>query len=73
MFKFFWSKARHRGDGISQSDDLWRRDPLSHPALRAMTERELADLPMEPCCFLAEPERGASVKKNPPTHEQRAG
>ncbi|MCM2472593.1 hypothetical protein HGO38_03760 [Rhizobium sp. CG5] len=73
MFKFFWSKARHRGDRISQGDDVWRRDPLSHPALRVMTERELADLPMEPRCFLAEPEREVPVKKNPPTHEQRAG
>lgn len=24
----------------------WRRDPLSHPALRDMDERELADLPL---------------------------
>lgn len=23
----------------------WMRDPLSHPALQAMNERELADLP----------------------------
>lgn len=73
MFKFFWSKAGNRGDSISQSDDVWRRDPLSHPALRVMTERELADLPMEPLFFLAEPERGAPVKKNPPTQEQMAG
>ena len=24
----------------------WRRDPLSHPALMNMSERELADLPL---------------------------
>ncbi|KAB2951496.1 MAG: hypothetical protein F9K19_18715 [Rhizobiaceae bacterium] len=24
----------------------WRRDPLSHPVLSAMNERELADLPL---------------------------
>jgi len=23
----------------------WRRDPLSHPAIEAMSERELGDLP----------------------------
>jgi len=26
-------------------DVAWRRDPLSHPALRAMSQRELGDLP----------------------------
>ncbi|MEO3427902.1 hypothetical protein AAFN88_03530 [Pelagibius sp. CAU 1746] len=26
----------------------WRRDPLAHPALRAMTQRELGDLPFDP-------------------------
>jgi len=25
----------------------WRRDPLSHPAIRNMTERERADLPFD--------------------------
>ncbi len=25
---------------------VWRGDPLSHPALSAMNERELADLPL---------------------------
>jgi hypothetical protein len=26
----------------------WRRDPLSHPALARMTQRELGDLPFDP-------------------------
>jgi len=25
----------------------WRRDPLSHPALQAMTRRQLDDLPID--------------------------
>jgi hypothetical protein len=29
-------------------DGAWRRDPLSHPVLRIMSERELADLPFDP-------------------------
>ncbi len=28
--------------------EAWWRDPLSHPAIRAMTERERADLPFRP-------------------------
>ncbi len=31
----------------------WRRDPLSHPALNAMSERELADLPLAQPRFVA--------------------
>jgi hypothetical protein len=26
----------------------WRRDPLAHPVLRRMTQRELGDLPFDP-------------------------
>lgn len=26
----------------------WRRDPLAHPAIRAMSQREIADLPFDP-------------------------
>ncbi|WP_299400201.1 hypothetical protein [Pelagibius sp.] len=26
----------------------WRRDPLTHPALQAMSQRELGDLPFDP-------------------------
>lgn len=28
--------------------EAWRRDPLAHPALQAMSQRELADLPFDP-------------------------
>ena len=40
-----------RGLSIKLSDDdlqrraEWSRDPLAHPALETMSERELADLP----------------------------
>ncbi|WP_340116310.1 hypothetical protein [Pelagibius sp. 7325] len=27
------------------ADAVWRRDPLAHPALRTMSQRELGDLP----------------------------
>ena len=30
--------------------ESWRRDPLSHPALQAMSQRELGDLPFDPRC-----------------------
>lgn len=29
---------------------LWGRDPLAHPAIRRMSERERADLPLVPAC-----------------------
>lgn len=29
----------------------WLRDPLSHPALEAMSARELGDLPFGRACF----------------------
>lgn len=74
MFKFFWNiTRRQRADAIRQSAEIWRLDPLSHPALLDMTERELADLPMEPLCFLAEPEHAVPLKKNPPTRTRMAG
>lgn len=31
----------------------WRRDPMSHPVLRSMDERELADLPFGQARFTA--------------------
>ena len=34
-------------DACPGADD-WRRDPLSHPDLRRMSLRELADLPFDP-------------------------
>ena len=35
-------------DRTADEDD-WRRDPLAHPALAAMSPRELADLPFDRC------------------------
>lgn len=29
----------------------WRRDPLSHPDIQRMSERERADLQFMPCCI----------------------
>lgn len=29
------------------NSSVWLQDPLAHPVLRAMSQRELADLPME--------------------------
>lgn len=29
-------------------EEKWRCDPLAHPALATMNQRELADLPFEP-------------------------
>lgn len=36
--------VRRLGETDCDSPDVWR-DPLSHPALRSMSERQLADLP----------------------------
>lgn len=47
MFKFFWRRsASRRFDEAS-----YVQDPLSHPALAAMSERQLADLPFDPYAF----------------------
>ena len=54
MFKFLLSNLRMgepacRPRNTSRAwQDLrlqWRRDPLSHPAIKAMSERERGDLP----------------------------
>ena len=42
MFKFFW---RLREPEAETTGD-WRHDPTRHPALRAMSLKELGDLPM---------------------------
>lgn len=34
--------------GRAAEEAFWARDPLSHPVLSAMTERDLADLPFDP-------------------------
>lgn len=47
MLKFFFS--RHDRDGMSRRCDPatanWLRDPLAHPDIEAMDERQRADLP----------------------------
>lgn len=32
----------------------WSKDPLSHPDLQVMSERELADLPFDPGTIVSE-------------------
>ena len=49
--------ARRRQARVARAKaqaDRWTRDPLSHPALRAMSARELADLPLDPGLFRQE-------------------
>ncbi len=38
----------------SADDEDWRRDPLAHPVLAAMSPVELADLPFDRCQRLAQ-------------------
>ena len=33
---------------VRPDDDKWWRDPLSHPDIQAMSERQRADLPFDP-------------------------
>lgn len=51
MLQFFSIVARALSPrppaaGTLSEAERWRRDPLSHPVLRAMSQRELADLPI---------------------------
>ena len=41
-------------------------DPIDHPAIAAMSSRELADLPLSP-------ERGDSARASPPGPDRRFG
>jgi hypothetical protein len=43
VFKFFWKIA---SSGDARSTPAWLQDPLNHPDVRAMSLRELADLPL---------------------------
>lgn len=50
MLKFILSQFRHRaGPSRPALEEVlclqWVRDPLSHPVLEGMSERELGDLP----------------------------
>ncbi|NML75091.1 hypothetical protein HHL25_13245 [Rhizobium sp. S-51] len=47
MLKFF-SISRFSGRLFSDATRDWSRDPLSHPAISAMDQRRLADLPLMP-------------------------
>lgn len=53
MFNALWhalgARARRRTDPRN-----WRCDPLAHPDVSAMNQRELADLPFEPFFTRAE-------------------
>lgn len=40
--------GQHVVDRNEPDEVRWRRDPLSHPDLRRMSQRELADLPFDP-------------------------
>lgn len=42
MFKFLWMRRK----AVTPVARDWRYDPMGHPALREMSLRELADLPM---------------------------
>ncbi|MDB5523701.1 MAG: hypothetical protein JWM58_1464 [Rhizobium sp.] len=40
--------VRHLAETDCDGTDAWH-DPLSHPSIRSMTPRELADLPLSVC------------------------
>lgn len=48
MKKFFIPRLGRRASRPLDAETVaaWQRDPLSHPALSVMGERELADLPL---------------------------
>lgn len=47
MFKYFFSRTRRDSAPLCDGDDPanWVRDPLAHPQIEAMDERQRADLP----------------------------
>lgn len=46
MFKLFWNRLRRAGAARQLfADARYAADPLDHPVLKAMTARELADVP----------------------------
>ena len=49
-----------QGSGIDSKTTPWCRDPLFHPDLRAMSLRELADLPLSAPCVYASAHRAAA-------------
>jgi hypothetical protein len=47
LLKSAQPKSSLKNDRASLNRD-WRRDPLSHPDIQAMSERERSDLPFDP-------------------------
>lgn len=41
-----WFEPRASGAGDDDDVGRWRCDPLSHPVIEAMSQREIADLPL---------------------------
>ncbi len=46
MSGLFWAPGPRAGEAPEQDRERWRRDPLSHPSLRCLSQRELGDLPV---------------------------
>lgn len=47
MFKFFW----RRSASPRSNESRYPLDPLSHPVIASMSQRQIADLPFEPYAF----------------------
>jgi len=47
MFKFFWRKNA----SLRSDENPYTQDPLSHPVIASMSQRQIADLPFEPHAF----------------------
>lgn len=56
MLERWFSRATEPNKAETETQIRWSRDPLSHPALATMSQRELADLPIGPAM------RGPSVE-----------
>lgn len=64
MLKYFFSRTRLLAAPPSDRDSVpadWIRDPLAHPEIEAMDERQLGDLP-----FRAFPAGKAACESNTP-------
>ncbi|WP_299407213.1 hypothetical protein [uncultured Roseobacter sp.] len=49
LIRTFHLRSFWRQDAKTEAAQAqWKRDPLSHPALRQMSKRELSDLPFDP-------------------------
>ncbi|MDD9721187.1 hypothetical protein PVW51_10795 [Sulfitobacter sp. PR48] len=53
LFGWF-SRDRRKARAEAHARALWGRDPLSHPDIARMTERERADLQFQPSCIAPE-------------------